>query len=164
MTEVTVRQFADVVGLPVERLLAQLDEAGLSISGADDTISDKEKMQLLSYLRKSHGKSEALTVSQPKKVTLKRRSHSELRTTSPRGSGSKTVSVEVRKKRTYVKRADLMAEEQDRLKQEAEEKAKLLAEREAKQEAEREALRRAEERGVRVMMRLVTGRGWRVKT
>ncbi|MFZ0470223.1 MAG: translation initiation factor IF-2 [Thiogranum sp.] len=149
MTEVTVRQFADVVGLPVERLLAQLDEAGLSISGADATISDKEKMQLLSYLRKSHGKSEALTVSQPKKVTLKRRSHSELRTTSPRGAASKTVSVEVRKKRTYVKRADLVAEEQDRLKQEAEEKAKLLAEREAKQEAEREALRRAEEEATR---------------
>lgn len=149
MTEVTVRQFADVVGLPVERLLAQLDEAGLSISGADATISDKEKMQLLSYLRKSHGKSEALTVSQPKKVTLKRRSHSELRTTAPRGAASKTVSVEVRKKRTYVKRADLVAEEQDRLKQEAEEKAKLLAEREAKQEAEREALRRAEEEATR---------------
>jgi len=137
------------VGLPVERLLAQLDEAGLSISGADATISDKEKMQLLSYLRKSHGKSEALSVSQPKKVTLKRRSHSELRTTSPRGAASKTVSVEVRKKRTYVKRADLMAEEQERLKQEAEEKAKLLAEREAKQEAEREALRRAEEEATR---------------
>jgi len=149
MTEVTVRQFADVVGLPVERLLAQLDEAGLSISGADATISDKEKMQLLSYLRKSHGKSEALSVSQPKKVTLKRRSHSELRTTAPRGATAKTVSVEVRKKRTYVKRADLMAEEQERLKQEAEEKAKLLAEREAKQEAEREALRRAEEEATR---------------
>jgi translation initiation factor IF-2 len=149
MTDVTVRQFADVVGLPVERLLAQLDEAGLSISDADDTISDKEKMQLLSYLRKSHGKSEALSVSQPKKVTLKRRSHSELRTTATRGSSAKTVSVEVRKKRTYVKRADLMAEEQERLKQEAEEKAKLLAEREAKQTAEREALQRAEEEAAR---------------
>jgi translation initiation factor IF-2 len=149
MTDVTVRQFADVVGLPVERLLAQLDEAGLSISDADDTISDKEKMQLLSYLRKSHGKSEALGVAQPKKVTLKRRSHSELRTSSSRGSGTKTVSVEVRKKRTYVKRADLVAEEQERLKQEEEEKARLLAEREAKQEAEREALRRAEEEAAR---------------
>ena len=74
MTDVTVRQFADVVGLPVDRLLAQLGEAGLSISGADDTISDKEKAQLLSYLRKSHGKSEALSVSQPKRVTLKRKS------------------------------------------------------------------------------------------
>ncbi|MEA2078710.1 MAG: translation initiation factor IF-2 N-terminal domain-containing protein, partial [Pseudomonadota bacterium] len=57
MTDVTVRQFADVVGLPVDRLMVQLDEAGLKISGADDTISNAEKMQLLTYLRKSHGKS-----------------------------------------------------------------------------------------------------------
>jgi translation initiation factor IF-2 len=149
MTDVTVRQFADVVGLPVDRLLAQLGEAGLSISGADDTISDKEKAQLLSYLRKSHGKSEALSVSQPKRVTLKRKSHSELRTTASRTGSARTVSVEVRKKRTYVKRADLMAEEEERLKQEAEEKAKLLAEREAKRQAEQEALRRAEEEAAR---------------
>ncbi len=59
MTDVTVRQFADVVGLPVDRLLAQLGEAGMEISDADDTISDKEKMQLLSYLRQSHGRSSA---------------------------------------------------------------------------------------------------------
>ena len=149
MTDVTVRQFADVVGLPVDRLLAQLGEAGLSISDADDTISDKEKAQLLSYLRKSHGKSESLSVSQPKRVTLKRKSHSELRTTASRTGGSRTVSVEVRKKRTYVKRADLMAEEEERLKHEAEEKAKLLAEREAKRQAEQEALRRAEEEAAR---------------
>ncbi|MGD8852457.1 MAG: translation initiation factor IF-2 N-terminal domain-containing protein, partial [Gammaproteobacteria bacterium] len=58
MTDVTVRQFADVVGLPVDRLLAQLGEAGLSISDADETISDKEKAQLLSYLRRSHGRAE----------------------------------------------------------------------------------------------------------
>jgi translation initiation factor IF-2 len=149
MTDVTVRQFADVVGLPVDRLLAQLGEAGLKISDADDTISDTEKMQLLTYLRKSHGKSEPVSVSQPKKITLKRKSHSELRTTSSRGSGAKTVSVEVRKKRTYVKRAELVAEEQERLKQEAEEKAMLEAEREAKLLAEKEALRRAEEEAAR---------------
>jgi len=149
MTDVTVRQFADVVGLPVDRLLAQLGEAGLSVSDADDTISDKEKAQLLSYLRKSHGKSESLSVSQPKRVTLKRKSHSELRTTASRTGSARTVSVEVRKKRTYVKRADLMAEEEERLKQEAEEKAKLLAEREAKRQAEQEALRRAEEEAAR---------------
>ncbi len=149
MTDVTVRQFADVVGLPVDRLLAQLGEAGLSVSDADDTISDKEKAQLLSYLRKSHGKSESLSVSQPKRVTLKRKSHSELRTTASRTGSARTVSVEVRKKRTYVKRADLMAVEEERLKQEAEEKAKLLAEREAKRQAEQEALRRAEEEAAR---------------
>jgi translation initiation factor IF-2 len=149
MTDVTVRQFADVVGLPVDRLLAQLDQAGLKISDADDTISDQEKMQLLSFLRESHGKSPSLSVSQPKKVTLKRKSHSELRTVASRGSGAKTVSVEVRKKRTYVKRADLVAEEEERLKQEAEEKAKLLAEREAKLKAEKDAVRRAEEDAAR---------------
>jgi translation initiation factor IF-2 len=151
MTDVTVRQFADVVGLPVDRLMAQLGEAGLQISDADETISDKEKMQLLSYLRKSHGKSEALSVSQPKKVTLKRKSHSELRLSSGgRSSGAaKTVSVEVRKKRTYVKRADLVAEEQDRLKQEAEEKARVQAERDAKLKAEQDALRRVEEEAAR---------------
>ena len=149
MTDVTVRQFADVVGLPVDRLMMQLDEAGLKISGADDTISDAEKMQLLSYLRKSHGKSDSLSVSQPKKVTLRRKSHTELRTSVSRGSAAKTVSVEVRKKRTYVKRADLVAEEQERLQQEADEKAKILAEREASLQAEKDALRRAEEQAAR---------------
>jgi len=149
MTDVTVRQFADVVGLPVDRLMVQLDEAGLKISGADDTISDAEKMQLLSYLRKSHGKSDSLSVSQPKKVTLRRKSHTELRTSVSRGSAAKTVSVEVRKKRTYVKRADLVAEEQERLKQEADEKARILAEREARIQAEKNALRLAEEQAAR---------------
>ncbi len=145
MTDVTVRQFADVVGLPVDRLLVQLGEAGMQVSGADDTISDKEKMQLLSYLRKTHGRSETPT-AQPKKVTLRRKMHTELRTgSSGRGSTAKKVSVEVRKKRTYVNRAELVAEEQERLKQEAEEKARLEAEHEAKIQAEKDALRRAEE-------------------
>jgi len=153
MTDVTVRQFADVVGLPVDRLLAQLGEAGMQISDADDTISDKEKMQLLSYLRKSHGRTEAPAGAQPKKVTLRRKMHSELRTGSTaRGSTAKTVSVEVRKKRTYVKRAELVAEEQDRLKQEAEEKERLLAEREAKLQAEKDALRQAEEEAQRKLV------------
>ena len=152
MTDVTVRQFADVVGLPVDRLLAQLGEAGMEICDADDTISDKEKMQLLTFLRQSHGRSNAPAeaATQPKKVTLRRKMHTELKTGSTgRGSTAKTVSVEVRKKRTYVKRAELVAEEQDRLKQEAEEKARLLAEREAKLQAEKDALRRAEEEAQR---------------
>ncbi|VAW76556.1 Translation initiation factor 2 [hydrothermal vent metagenome] len=147
MTDVTVRQFADVVGLPVDRLLAQLDDAGMQISGADDTISDKEKMQLLSYLRESHGKVEGPGAGQPRKVTLRRKMHTELRSTGSAGRGStaKKVSVEVRKKRTYVNRAELVAEETERLKQEAEEKASLVAEREAKIQAEKDALLRAEE-------------------
>ncbi len=150
MTDVTVRQFADVVGLPVERLLTQLGEAGLAISDADEKITDKEKVQLLNYLRKSHGKSESTgAVAQPKKITLKRKTHSELRTVSSRsGSASKTVSVEVRKKRTYVKRADLVAEEKERQEKQAEEQAKVLAEREAKRQAEQDALKRAEDEAV----------------
>ena len=53
--QVTVRQLADVVGIPLDRLLGQLEEAGVAVKGADETISDKEKMQLLQFLRKSHG-------------------------------------------------------------------------------------------------------------
>jgi translation initiation factor IF-2 len=144
MSDVTVKQFADVVGLPVERLLSQLGDAGLSVTKADDIINDQEKVQLLSYLRKSHGKQEGLTVSEPKKITLKRKTHTELRSSSPRG-GSKTVAVEVRKKRTYVKRTELVAEEKERLEQEAQERARRLAEEEATQRAQEEARQAAEE-------------------
>ena len=144
MSDVTVKQFADVVGLPVERLLSQLGDAGLSITKAEDIINDQEKMQLLSYLRKSHGKQESLSASEPKKITLKRKTHTELRTSSPRG-GSKTVSVEVRKKRTYVKRTELVAEEKERLEQEAQERARRLAEEEATLKAQEEARQAAEE-------------------
>jgi translation initiation factor IF-2 len=139
MSDVTVRQFAEVVGIPVDRLLSQLDEAGLDIANADDTISDDEKMQLLSYLRKSHGKSDKLAISTPKKITLRRKTQSELRI-GGRGGPAKTVNVEVRKKRTYVKRSAVLAEEEAR---KAEEEARLKAEEEARQ-AEEEA-RKAEE-------------------
>ncbi|MCW9057614.1 MAG: translation initiation factor IF-2 [Gammaproteobacteria bacterium] len=144
MSDVTVKQFADVVGLPVERLLSQLGDAGLSITKADDIINDQEKMQLLTFLRKSHGKQEALSASEPKKITLKRKTHTELRSSSPRG-GSKTVAVEVRKKRTYVKRTELVAEEKERLEQEAQERAARLAEEEATLKAQEEARQAAEE-------------------
>jgi len=158
MTEVTVKQFAEVVGVPTDRLLTQLGEAGLDISDENAMISDSEKTRLLEFLRQSHGKRSALSVGGASKITLKRKTQSELRATVPAGRGpagrgalrtarpeAKTVSVEVRKKRTYVKRADLVAEEQERLEQEAEEKARLRAEEEARNEAvrlEREAARK----------------------
>ena len=99
MTNVTVKQLAGVVGTPVDRLLEQLRDAGIEVSGADDELSDKEKMQLLEYLRRSHGKDE-----EGRKITLRRRSTSELTVSGGQGR-AKTVSVEVRKRRTYVKRA-----------------------------------------------------------
>ena len=132
MSEVTVRQFAEVVGIPVDRLLAQLGDAGLEKSGADETISDEEKLELLTFLRKSHGKREdtPLDVSEPKKITLKRKSHSELKvpTGTGRTAGTKTVAVEVRRKRTYVKRSAVVAEEQKRIEEEASERARREAE------------------------------------
>jgi translation initiation factor IF-2 len=161
MTEVTVKQFAEVVGVPTDRLLTQLGEAGLEVTDENATISDSEKTRLLEFLRQSHGKRSSLSVGGASKITLKRKTQSELRATVPAGRGpagrgalrtarpeAKTVTVEVRKKRTYVKRADLVAEEQERLEQEAEEKARLHAEEEARNEAlrlEREAVRKKQE-------------------
>ena len=163
MSEVTVKQFAEVVGVPTDRLLAQLGEAGLEIRDENATITETQKTQLLDFLRESHGKRGPITAMAPKKITLKRKSHTELQTSVPAprppgGRGAmrgakpeiKTVIVEVRKKRTYVKRADLVAEDQERQEQEAAEQARLEAEEQARAEAARkeheEALRREEER------------------
>ncbi|HIE01508.1 MAG TPA: translation initiation factor IF-2 [Thiotrichaceae bacterium] len=104
MAEVTVIQFADVVGIPIERLLSQLGDAGLSAKSADDNINDKEKLQLLTHLRHIHGKdTDKTTTPAPKKITLKRKTKSEIRVPNAQGR-AKTVPVEVIKKRTYIKR------------------------------------------------------------
>ncbi len=103
MSDVTISQFAEVLKVPVDRLLGQLAEAGIENGGADAVISDEAKMELLTYLRRSHGrKGDALTAAPPK-ITLQRRSQSELRLAGNQGR-SRTVSVEVRRKRTYAKR------------------------------------------------------------
>lgn len=109
MAEVTVRQFAESVGIPVDRLLNQLDEAGILVRGADTTITDAQKVDFLAHLRKSHGKKRPLKMSEPKKITLKRKTHQEIKMSSGMGL-VKTVSVEVRKKRTYVKRSVVEAQ------------------------------------------------------
>ncbi len=106
MSDVTVRQLAEVVGIPLDRLLTQLGEAGLEVSKADDVLSDAEKLKLLSHLRQSHGKDKGDAV-EPKRVTLQRRTVSELKQGKIPGKGVKTISVEVRKKRTYVKKSEL---------------------------------------------------------
>jgi len=97
MAEVTVSQLAEVVGTPVERLLKQMQEAGLSHSQPNQLVSDEDKQTLLTFLKSSHGED----AGEPRKITLKRKTISTLRTGS--GPAKKTVSVEVRKKRTYVK-------------------------------------------------------------
>jgi translation initiation factor IF-2 len=129
MADVTVAQFAEVLKVPVERLLTQLDQAGIAVSGADAKISDEAKMELLTHLRRSHGHGED-TSSSPRKITLRRKSQSELKLASVQGR-ARTVSVEVRRQRTYIKRdvleekARQQQEEIDR-KREAEEQAKRL--------------------------------------
>jgi translation initiation factor IF-2 len=107
MAQVTVQQLAEVVGASVDRLLTQMKEAGLPHTEAEQVVSDDDKQTLLAFLKRSHGES----TSAPKRITLKRKTLSTLKSSG--SQGRKTVNVEVRKKRTYVKREDqeLPAEE-----------------------------------------------------
>ncbi len=100
MPNVTVKQLAETIGTPVDRLLQQMQEADLPQLKDAEMVSEEQKEQLLSYLKKSHGESEG----GPKKITLKRRTLSTLKAGSGAGRG-RTVNVEVRKKRTYVQRS-----------------------------------------------------------
>jgi translation initiation factor IF-2 len=104
MADVTVSQFAEVLKVPVERLLTQLDEAGIQVSGAEDTISDEAKMELLTFLRRAHGRNAQDTA--PRKITLKRKSQGEIKVASAQGR-ARTVNVEVRTKKTYLNRSVL---------------------------------------------------------
>jgi translation initiation factor IF-2 len=100
MSDVTVKQLADTVGTPVDRLLSQMQEAGLPQRSDTEPVSDEEKQKLLAFLKKSHGGGE----SAPSKITLKRKTLGTLKT--GQGRGGRTVNVEVRRKRTYVKRSE----------------------------------------------------------
>ncbi len=106
MAEVTVKQLASVVGTPVERLLEQIKDAGLAIDAPDSLISDADKMTLLGFLRNQHGKDSSVGVagglpkSEPRKIALKRKSVSEVKV---RGAGRGAASVEVRRKRSFIR-------------------------------------------------------------
>lgn len=134
MSDVTVRQLAKDVGIEEGRLLTQLKDAGVIKNNSDDLISVSEKAKLLGHLRESHGKKDdSTTTNGPKKITLKRKTVSELQQPAAggRGPGSrgavravgKTVSVEVRRKRTYVKRGTASEDEKILLDAEAARKA-----------------------------------------
>ena len=113
MADVTVAQFAEVLKVPVEKLLSQLDEAGIKVSGSDDSISEDAKLELLTHLRRSHGQDDTpATAAAPRRITLKRKSQSELRLSGSQGR-SRTVNVEVRRKRTYIKRDVLEKQAQE---------------------------------------------------
>lgn len=93
MSEVSVAKFAESVGAPVEKILDQMAKAGITVANAESLISDEQKQQLLTFLRDQHG-----SEKQVKKIALKRKTTSEIRT-----AGNKSITVEVRKKRTFVK-------------------------------------------------------------
>ncbi|MGB0360528.1 MAG: translation initiation factor IF-2 N-terminal domain-containing protein, partial [Endozoicomonas sp.] len=113
MADVTVEQLAAVVGAPVERLLQQMKDAGLKKSNGKESVSDEEKQQLLAHLKNTHG--DAGTGSEPTKITLKRKTVSQMKVQGGSTGKNKVVNVEVRKKRTYVKREEeKKSEEADR--------------------------------------------------
>jgi len=151
MSGVTVAQLAETLKIPVERLLVQLEEAGVSVGGADDVVSADAKMELLNHLRRSHGHQEQRDTLSPRKITINRRAKTELKVAGGQGR-SRTVNVEVRKKKSYVNRQVL--EEQARQQQEeleaerAAEEAVRQAEEDRKQ-AEVEARKAAEEEAKR---------------
>src|SRR5438309_1148114 len=92
MAEVTVSQFAEVLKVPVDRLLVQLDQAGIKVSGPNDRISDDAKLELLTHLRRSHG-SEDDGDAAPRKITLKRKTQSELKLASAQGRAQAAVAA-----------------------------------------------------------------------
>ncbi|TCD20655.1 translation initiation factor IF-2 [Pseudomonas sp. IC_126] len=139
MTQVTVKELAQVVDTPVERLLQQMREAGLSHTSAEQVVTDNEKQALLAHLKSSHG----AKVDEPRKITLQRKTTTKLKV-----GGSKTISVEVRKKKTFVKRSadEIEAEKQRELEEQraAEEAARQKAAEEERLRAEEEARLQAE--------------------
>ncbi|ESS72807.1 translation initiation factor IF-2 [Methyloglobulus morosus KoM1] len=115
MSDKTVRELAEVVKIPLERLIVQLKEAGLTLSEPDDVISDDDQMKLLAHLRNRHGKPTAEIESAPRRVTLERRKIIEIKQPNAPGSTQKTISVEVRKKKTYINPKELKASEPEKL-------------------------------------------------
>ena len=142
MSKVTVSQLADVLGVDSEKLLTQLNDAGIAASSSDDAVSNDDKKKLLAHLRASHGKVES-DATAPRKVTLKRKTVSELRVSGsgPRAA-TRTVNVEVRKRRTYVKR-EVVQEQMGTPDAEREEARRLLEESRAKRAAEEQVLKDA---------------------
>ncbi|MBE0510419.1 MAG: translation initiation factor IF-2 [Chromatiales bacterium] len=148
MSEVTVKQFAETIGVPVERLIGQLEDASVGKMTAEQILGEEEKLKLLEHLRHKHGTGQSVAEEAdagPKKITLKRRTTSEIKVGGGAASKGKTVTVEVRKKRTYVKRSVVEAEEDKRIDGEVAQRLEQQLEIEARQRAEEEAKRKLEE-------------------
>jgi len=135
MADVTITELAKMVGVPEDRLLEQIKEAGLPQTKAEDTMTNEERTALLMSLKSKHGE-DTSGGAIPRKITLKRKTVETLKTSDNQGR-SKAVNVEVRKKRTYVKRSVEEAQLESERK-EAEQRAQ-----EEKERLEKEALEKA---------------------
>jgi translation initiation factor IF-2 len=149
MSDVTVAQFAEVLKVPVDRLLVQLESAGIQVAGPQALISDEAKLELLTHLRRSHGASEPTSKTQvgaaaPRKITRARKTQSELKQASTQGR-ARTVNVEVRHKKTYIKR-DVLEEQNKQHQDEADVKRREIEAAEAAERERAEAARRESER------------------
>ena len=144
MAVTTVAQLATELNRPAAALLEQLESAGVSKKSASDALTDADKERLLEFLRSAHG-----TGGERKKITLVRKSTSEIKQADASGK-SRTIQVEVRKKRVFVKRDDLapaVDEAAAAAAAAAAEQAEQaeLRRREAEAQAQAEALRKQEE-------------------
>ncbi|UPR29177.1 translation initiation factor IF-2 [Vibrio crassostreae] len=148
MTQLTVKALSEEIGTPVDRLIEQLADAGMKKAGSDQ-VTDSEKQTLLTHLKKEHGDTSGET--EPTRLTLQRKTRSTL-SVAAGGGKSKDVQVEVRKKRTYVKRSTI----EDEAKREAEEVANREAEEKAQRDAEEQAKRDAAEKAQREAEEKVT--------
>ena len=136
MSDVTIKQLAGVLGMSADKLISQLNSAGMKFSSPDQVVSSTDKVKLHGFLRRTHGKGEGSSGGEdnaPRQVTLKRRTVSEL-TVNQGATRGKTVNVEVRQKRTYVKRSEISPEQQPDA--EREDALKKLAESQLKRETE----------------------------
>lgn len=143
MTDVTIKALASEIQTSVDRLIQQFADAGIRKS-ADDSVTAQEKQTLLTHLNREHG-------SAPDKLTLQRKTRSTLNIPGT-GGKSKSVQIEVRKKRTFVKRDPQEAERlaaEEQAQREAEEQAHREAEEAAKREAQLKAEREAAEQAKR---------------
>ncbi|HBR6924258.1 translation initiation factor IF-2 [Klebsiella pneumoniae] len=143
MTDVTIKTLASEIQTSVDRLIQQFADAGIRKS-ADDSVTSQEKQTLLTHLNREHG-------SAPDKLTLQRKTRSTLNIPGT-GGKSKSVQIEVRKKRTFVKRDPQEAERlaaEEQAQREAEEQARREAEEAAKREAQLKAEREAAEQAKR---------------
>ncbi|WP_449431132.1 translation initiation factor IF-2 [Pseudomonas putida] len=136
MTQVTVKELAQEVEAPVERLLQQMREAGLPHTDAGQVVTDNEKQTLLTHLKSSH-KSKA---EEPRKITLQRKTTSTLRV-----AGSKSISVEVRKKKVFVQRSP----EEVQAEQKREQDERRAAENAARQKVEADIRQRNDDQARR---------------